>query len=282
MGDPWFTPRVSSQAMVKTNNAAVRARQLMAAAGQRVPQVSITDRLAQVRKVLRQEFPGKRNLTRLITRATEGQQQHKRHPTKMTPGPVPLISRATKVELNACCRAVKAGRRVRGEQHGIRWTPAVVRQLPPCQAVMTKYKIKDARTLMAALLAYDPDISLMTPCVKPAFTHAQMADRLGKAQILQQYCEKRKGFHSQTFMLDEAHSYASQLLKRPPGRVVLPGGTSKQHVYTECRRTAGAVDRTCYARLVVVNPCAGPVNLTWLRPTPGVTVPQCGIPVSKG
>ncbi|GLC40343.1 hypothetical protein PLESTM_001051500 [Pleodorina starrii] len=69
-------------------------------------------------------------------------------------------------------------------------------------------------------------------------------------------------------MLDEAHSYRNSLLNRRPGRVVLPKGQSKQRVCTDRRKVAGKVDRTCFARLVVVNACEGPVALTWLRPTP--------------
>jgi hypothetical protein len=266
--------------MVKSKPADVRACQVMEAMQQRVPGVSYDARLAETRKALRQEFPGMRNLTRFITRALQRHHEPSGPPTEKSPGPVPLSTRATSAELRVCCRAVKAGQAAHGERQGIRWTPSAIRKLPSCRALMTKYRVKDARTVMTALRAHDPSIKLTTPRVKPSFTTTQMANRFEMAINLQERCKQSASFHAQTFMLDEAHSYISQLLQRRTGRVVIPRGATKQCIYKESRRTAGAVDRTCLARLVVINPCAGPVSLTWLRPTPGAALRHTR--VSKG
>jgi hypothetical protein len=126
---PWLPGKL--QEMPSAQEISERARQLMAAMPNAHELRGFDARLAKVRKLLRQEFPGLRNITRLISRATAGAQRGGQYHARKRAGRPAVASMLTKKELDSCCRAVKAGRSVRGEEHGIRWTPAVIRGISP-------------------------------------------------------------------------------------------------------------------------------------------------------
>ena len=86
-----------------------RACQLMSMHHPGKQQVSYAERLALVRKQLHTEFPGLRNITRLIQSAVARQKREAPKPSWETRGRKPAASRMLKQDLSACCRAVKAG-----------------------------------------------------------------------------------------------------------------------------------------------------------------------------
>lgn len=228
-------------------------------------------RLQEVRRRLHDEYPCLTNLTRFIQRAVKSQPAAtKQTATTKRRGPVPFSKIALPAELHACCQAVKPRHLQGGRWYATAWTPGAVSQVPQCAAVMDKYGLRDARTLMQAMLAHDKSLCVKVLRGKPKFTARERELRVAAAIQRSEACAVSKRYHTQMFMIDEAHTYKDTLLMPAHFKVATKKGHGRHRFYVEPRVHAGSQgNKRVFSRLVAVSPVTGPLALVWLAPTNG-------------